>query len=111
MEKWIAEKSDRTKITIEDDEKAYEEVREIKQKYILEKLGEHHRLIYEFVKKNPKITSSELVTEYRSECERIGLGSKSPRTLSSYLNKLVALKHIKSERASVRGNVRKFRVV
>lgn len=50
---FIAEKSDKSKITNEDVEKAYEEVREIKKKYMLEKLGEHHRLIYEIIKKNP----------------------------------------------------------
>ena len=76
---------------------------------MLEKLGEHHRLIYEIIKKNPGITSSKLVSTYGSECGRIGLGPKSSRSLSNYLNKLIALKHIKSERASVRGNVRVFK--
>jgi len=104
----IAEKSDNAEITKEDVKKAYEEVKEIKRKYMLEKLGEHHRLIYEIIKKNPGITSSKLISRYRSECEEMGLGPKSPRTLSNYLNKLIALKHISSERASVRGNVRKF---
>jgi orc1/cdc6 family replication initiation protein len=68
----IAEKSNKTKITSEDVEKAYEEVKEIKRKYMLEKLGEHHKLIYDIIKKNPGITSSELISAYRNECERIG---------------------------------------
>lgn len=41
----------------------------------------------------------------------MGLKPKSCRTLSNYLSKLVIFKHIKSERASVRGNVRKFKVL
>jgi orc1/cdc6 family replication initiation protein len=106
----IAEKSNKPEITIEDVEMAYEEVKEIKRKYMLEKLGEHHKLIYDIIKKNPGITSGELISTYRNECERIGLESKSSRTLSDYLNELVALKHIKSERACVRGNVRFFSV-
>jgi cell division control protein 6 len=104
----MAEKSNKTKITKEDVEKAYEEAKEIKRKYMLEKLGEHHKLIYDIIKKNPGITSSELISAYRSECERMGLESKSSRTLSDYVNELIALKQIKSERAGVRGNVRTF---
>jgi orc1/cdc6 family replication initiation protein len=107
---FIAEKSNKTKITKEDVERAYEEVKEIKRKYMLEKLGEHHKLIYDIIKKNPGITSSELISAYKNECERIGMESKSSRTLSDYLNELIALKQIKSERASVRGNVRVFSV-
>lgn len=42
---YIAERSNRNKITKDDVEKAYEEVMEIKRKYMLEKLGEHHKLV------------------------------------------------------------------
>jgi len=77
---------------------------------MLEKLGEHHKLIYEIIKKNSGITSSELVSAYRDECGRRELGPRSSRTLSNYLNKLITLKHIRFERASLRGNVRIFKV-
>jgi Cdc6-like AAA superfamily ATPase len=77
---------------------------------MLEKLGEHHKLIYKIIKKNPGITSKELTLRYEMECREWGLNPKSPRTLSNYLNKLIVLKHIKSERASLRGNVRIFKV-
>jgi len=106
-----AEKEGKSKIYIDNVKKGFEEVKDIKRKYMLEKLGEHHRLIYEIIKKNPRITSSKLISTYRDECERIGLKPKSSRTLSNYLSKLVALKHIKCERASVRGNVRSFSVI
>ncbi len=105
-----AEREGKAKIGNEDVEKGFEEVKEIKRKYMPEKLGEHHRLIYEIIRENPGITSCKLTSTYRNECERIGLEPKSPRTLSNYVNKLIILKHIKSTRASMRGNVRKFLV-
>jgi Cdc6-like AAA superfamily ATPase len=88
----------------------FEEVREIKRKYMLEKLGEHHKVLYEIIKENPGICSSDLISIYEKEIRQLGLEPKSSRTLSKYLNKLVALKHIKFERASARGNVRTFSI-
>lgn len=76
---------------------------------MLENLGEHHRLIYEIIKKNPGITSSGLFLTYRRECKKMEMKPKSSRTLNNYLNELVDLKHIMSERASKRGNVRLFK--
>ena len=107
---YIAEKLGKSKITKDDVEKAYEEVMEIKKKYMLEKLGAHHKLIYEIVKKNPGITSGELISRYKSECKRMGLVPKSERTLSSYTNDLGDLHLIKAERAKTRGNIRIFQI-
>jgi cell division control protein 6 len=104
----IAEKADRTRITLEDVGKAYEEIKEIKKKYMLEKLGEHYKLIYEIVRSSPGITSRELIKIYRNECKNRSLNPKSHRALNNYLNELMALGYIEQERASVKGNVRKF---
>ncbi len=71
-----AEKEGKSKIDSDDVKKGFEEVGEIKRKYMLEKLGEHHKLIYEIIRENPGITSSELISTYRSECRRRGLGPK-----------------------------------
>jgi len=72
------EKEGKSRIEEEDVKKGFGEVKDIKRKYMLEKLGEHHKLIYEIIKKNPRITSSKLVLTYREECKRIGLKPKSP---------------------------------
>ena len=105
-----AEREGKTKIENKDITKGFEEIREVKRKYMLEKLGEHHKLIYEIIKKNPRIISGKLIMRYKSECRKIGLDPKSPRTLNNYLNRLIALKYIKSVRANMRGNVRLFSV-
>ena len=103
-----AEREGKRKIDESDVKKGFEEVKDIKRKYMLEKLGEHHKLIYEIIRENPGMTSCKLISTYKGECKNIGLEPKSPRTLSNYVNKLLILKHIKSTRASMRGNVRKF---
>ncbi|MHA1827803.1 MAG: Cdc6/Cdc18 family protein, partial [Candidatus Heimdallarchaeaceae archaeon] len=105
---YIAEKLDKSKITKDEVEKAYEEVMEIKKKYMLEKLGAHHKLIYEIVKKNPGITSHELLLKYRNECQEMSLMPKSERSLTAYINDLISLHYVNVERAKARGNVRKF---
>ncbi|MHA1331356.1 MAG: Cdc6/Cdc18 family protein, partial [Candidatus Hodarchaeales archaeon] len=106
-----AEREGKRKIDESDVKKGFEEVKDIKRKYMLEKLGEHHRLIYEIIKKNPRITSGKLRSVYIDECKRMGFQPKSPRTLNNYLSKLIALHHIRSERASLKGNVRIFRAM
>lgn len=105
---YLAEKRNGRKISLEDVRSARGEMEEIKRKYVLEKLGKHYKLIYDIIKQNQGITSSRLVSKYRDECIRLGLEPRSSRTLSNYLERLIALKYIKFERASVRGNVREF---
>jgi len=73
---YAAEKTNRNRIVLEDVRKAREEVEEIKRKYTLEKLGEHHKLIYEITKLNQGITSSELFSDYTSGCLELGLEPK-----------------------------------
>lgn len=106
---YVAEKDNRTKITGEDVEKGYEEVKEIKRKYYLEGLP-HHKLICEIVKKNPGITSSDFYEVYKQEAKEHGLNLKSERTLSNYVNSLLRLGYLKIERVKARGNVRLFTV-
>jgi len=105
----IGEKSDKAKITHEEVEKAFEEVKEIKRKYYLERLTPHHKLMVEIVKKNPKILSRDFYDVYRRETKRHGLNPKSSRTFSNYVTDLLESGYLEVERAKVRGNVRSFR--
>lgn len=106
----IAEKRNKNRITSEDVEKAYEEIKEIKKKYMLEKLGEHHKIIYKIIKESPATVSSELISTYRSICKNMGLEPKSERSVCSYIDELINLGYVRVERAKIRGNVRKFSV-
>jgi orc1/cdc6 family replication initiation protein len=104
----IAEKLNRSRISDEDVEKGYEEVKEIRKKYYLERLTPHHRLIVGIVNENPRISSDSFYDVYKLKCIRLSLSPKSSRTFSNYVKELVELGYLKSERAKMRGNVRSF---
>lgn len=108
---FIAEKANRSKISEEDVQKGYEEVREIKKKYYLKRLTSHHKLIVEIVKKNPKILSKDLYDDYVHQSKRSGITPKSRRTISNYINELIELGYLRVERAKTRGNVRSFKLI
>jgi Cdc6-like AAA superfamily ATPase len=103
-----AEREEKAKIENEDVKKGFEEVREIKRKYMLEKLGEHHKLIYEIIRDTPGITFKKLILTYKNQCEKEGLRMKSSRTLTNYINRLITSGYVKFERANTKGNVRLF---
>jgi len=106
-----AERARRPRITDGDVDKALEEAKEIKRKYQLEKMGEHYKLIYEIVKKNPRILSSNLFNFYRKEAREHGLNPKSIRTFSNSVKELIELGYLRIERAKIRGDVRMFKVI
>ena len=103
-----AERKGKRRIEEDDVKQGFEEISEIKRKYMLQKLSEHHRLIYQIIKKNPGITSRELTRTYISLCQKAGLTPKSKRSLSNYVSTLLNLHLIWGERVRTRGNVRKF---
>jgi Cdc6-like AAA superfamily ATPase len=108
---FIAEKSSESCISDQDVSKAYEEVREIKKKYYLERLTPHHKLIVEIVKKNPGILSKDLYDNYVHQAKRSRITPKSMRTMSNYINELIELAYLKVEKARIRGNVRSFKSI
>jgi len=104
----LAEKLNRAKIALDDVSKGFEDMEAIKKKYELEALSEHHRVLFDVIKSNPGISSSQLVERYTLEAEQRGLKPKSVRTLTNYMNELISLKHVWYDRASTKGNVRCF---
>lgn len=82
----------------------------IKKGFLLERLTNHQRLLYELVKKNKEIASGELWKTYCRKCCRGKLRPIALRTFSDYMRKLIDLGLIKWDRAPVRGKVRVFKV-
>jgi Cdc6-like AAA superfamily ATPase len=104
----IAERSNKSRISEEDVNRGYEEVKEIKRKYYLERLTPHHKVLLDIVRKHPQISSENFYNVYKLECKKLLLNSKSSRTFSNYVKELIELGYLRSERAKVRGNVRIF---
>lgn len=105
--KLISEQTNKNKIISETVDKGYEEVKEIKRKYYLNRLP-HHKLIVEIVKKYAGITSSDFYKAYRQEARKQGLNPQSTRTFSNYVSELIETGYLKVDRAKTRGNVRLF---
>lgn len=105
-----AEKEYRDKIQMEDVRKGYNSAKDLKRTYLLNKLTEHHRLLYEVVKRQKQALSGGVWKLYLKECEANKLKPMAVRTFSSYTNKLKELGLIKVERALVKGKVRLLKV-
>jgi len=104
-----AERSDKSRISDQNVSKAYEEVKEIKKKYYLERLTPHHKLMVEIVKRKTGISSSVFYQTYKKEVGKHALTPKSGRTFNNYVQDLIELGYLKVERAGRRGNVRLFK--
>lgn len=79
-----------------------------KTHYVLDQ-NPHLRKIYELVKSNPGILSGPLWSLYRKQCLKNKEQPVAERTFSLYLNQLASRKLVVSEKALVRGNVRRYR--
>lgn len=105
-----AERSGESRLSDQDVNKAYEEVKEIKKKYYLERLTLHHKLIVEIAKSQPGITSRRFYQLYKQKARKRLFTPKSSRTFTNYVHDLIELGYLKVKRVKVRGNVRSFRV-
>ncbi|MGB7062828.1 MAG: hypothetical protein WBF13_10825 [Candidatus Zixiibacteriota bacterium] len=85
--------------------KGWNSAKDLKKSYLLSKLTQHHRLLYEIIRKQRKILSGKLWSLYLRQCQRNGMRPMAVRTDSIYTNKLIALGLIEAERALVRGKV------
>jgi len=106
---YAAEKEGSEKIEEKHVKEAYSKAKDIKKTYLLNKLSEHHRMLYAIVKERKEITSGELWKEYLKRCEKEKKQAIALRTFSEYMNKLIELDLVKWDRALVRGKVRLFR--
>jgi len=106
-----AERTNKNRITQEDVDKGYEAVKEIKEKYELERLTPHHRLIVRILKKRGEISSTNFYALYKREADTQGLKAKSSRSFNNYVADLIELNYIKVDRAKFRGNIRLFKVI
>lgn len=85
--------------------------RNAKKKYVLQKLSDHHQLVYGIIQDFGEIRSGELWKEYQLRCKQADLQAAAHRTFSLYVKRLEELNLIFSTRAlGIKGNVRVFSV-
>jgi len=108
---WIAERERASRITESHARKAWSSMQELKRQYLLGKLTRDHRILYEIVKYQGQVLSSDLRQLYLVECSRMKRKPIAERTFSDYVNDLKTAGLAQVERARVRGKVRLIRVV
>jgi cell division control protein 6 len=105
----LAESSNSNRILDEHVNVAWSSTKELKKKYLLEALSEHHKLIYGIIGEKPGNSSGKIWETYIKACADTGRKPIATRTFSAYLSKLIELKLISAEYAG--RNVRIFRVI
>lgn len=106
----LAERQGTETIRGRDIEAGWNAAKDLKKTYLLRKLTDHHRLLYELIAKKPGVLSGDLWRVYLEACRAQKLGPIAVRTYSDYCNKLTELGLIQAKRAPIQGKVRVFRV-
>ena len=83
--------------------KGWKDARAIKRTYLLNKLTEDHRILYEVVRQKKEIISGDLWASYLSGAAARGLNPIALRAFLEYMNKLRYVGLLKVSRARVRG--------
>jgi len=105
---YLAEKENREKIDASHVRRAWNAAKELKRTYVLRKLTDHHRLLYELIARNRGILSGDLWRLYLKTCDAKGIRPIAIRTYSEYCNKLAELGLVQAKRAAIQGKVREF---
>ncbi len=107
---YYAENEPSPKISENHVKRGWNDARVIKKTYLLNKLTDHHRILYKMIKKERETTSRKLWDCYLAYCELKKLKPIAPRTYSEYINKLRDLGLIRIDRARVKGKVRALKI-
>jgi Cdc6-like AAA superfamily ATPase len=105
---YLAEKEKKEKILEQHVHRAWNSAKDLKKSYLLRKLTDHHRLLYELIDKNHNVLSGELWRLYLKTCDTKKVRPIAVRTYSDYCNKLVEVGLVKAKRAPIQGKVREF---
>jgi orc1/cdc6 family replication initiation protein len=104
----FAEAGGHDRIEVDHVRRAWNSAKDLSLTHQLRSLSDHHRLLYELIKKNPGIRSGNLWRLYLRTCGARSITPIAIRTYSDYCNTLVALELVESKRATVPGKVREF---
>jgi len=104
-----AESGRKERIEIKDLKKSCIDARELKISKVLDNLNDHHRIIFEVIRKNKRIVSGKLWDAYKEECKKKKAKPAPQRTFQYYRDELLYMGLICSKRMRIRGNVRLYK--
>lgn len=108
---YLAENNDKKEVSALHVERAWNSAKELKKTYLLRRLPDHHRLLYELIAKKPGILSGDLRRFYLKTCNARKIKPIAIRTHVNYCKKLVELGLVQAKRAVIQGKTREFSVV
>lgn len=108
---YSADKEAASHIRIGDIEEGLKKSSELRRRYVLKSLSEHHRLLYQIVKDSQQITSANLWKKYRTQARKQGLEPMARRTFNHYKQYLVRNRLLEEHQGPGRKNNRILRVV
>ncbi len=108
---YLAEKENKDGIESSHVKRVWNSAKDLKKTYLLSKLTDHHRLLYELIAKNGGILSGDLWRLYLKKCNTRDIKPIAERTYCQYCNKLMELGLVQAKRAAIRGKVRQFSIV
>lgn len=108
---YLAERDKKRKISVRHVERSWNSAKDSKKSFVLQKLTDHHRLLYKLIKKKNYILSGDLWRLYLKTCNSWKIRPIAVRTYPNYCNKLTELGLIQTKRAAIQGKVREFSVV
>jgi len=108
---YLAERDEHREIVAPHVKGAWNSAKELKKTYLLRKLTDHHRMLYELIARNSGILSGDLWRLYLKTCNARSVKPIAVRTYSDYCNKLVEIGLVHAKRAAIQGKVREFNAV
>jgi cell division control protein 6 len=108
---YLAEREGQEAIGEQHVHRAWHSAKEVNKTYLLRKLTDHHRLLYDLIEKNPGILSGDLWRLYLKTCNARKIAPIAVRTYSDYCNNLAELGLVQAKRAAIQGKVREFSAV
>lgn len=107
----MAEYEGSKKIKEEHIKKGFGKVKQLKKSYLLNKLNQDQKILYQVIESNPNINSSDLYRKYVMKIRKHGIKPIAPRTFRKYVGILVKMKLVEVNQSRGKGGIRQFKVI
>jgi cell division control protein 6 len=107
---YYAQKESSRKIETPHVLQGWQDTRKINWNHILNKLTEHHVLLYEIIRDKKSMLSTELWSSYLQKCREARVNPISSRTFPDYVNELRDRGLVRIKRVAVKGRVREIEI-
>jgi len=105
---YLAEKQSEDSIAEKHIRSGHSSVKDLKKTYLLNKLTEHHRLLFDLLRERGPMMSGDFLKAYNDKCASLKIQAIAERTFNLYTKRLSEMGLIQAKRALARGQVREY---